>query len=81
MEPTREETDALFEFHLPDNWSEDQKRAHSLPADQVAEAARAGKDLDIRNAIITGRLNLRYAEVAGEVSLRNCTLKGDADFS
>ncbi|MDA2912927.1 pentapeptide repeat-containing protein [Acidobacteriia bacterium AH_259_A11_L15] len=55
--------------------------ARTLPAHWIADAARQGKRIDIKNAIISGPLNLQYCTFQEEFSLVSCDILHPADFS
>ena len=52
-----------------------------VQADWLADAARAGHKIELRNAIIRGPLDLRNVTIAEEFSLIRCVVKDRADFS
>jgi hypothetical protein len=61
-------------FEGSDEW-------HTLKAEWIREAVQKHVALDVSNAVITGNLDLRYANIEKEVSLVDCKFEGAVDFS
>jgi uncharacterized protein YjbI with pentapeptide repeats len=55
--------------------------ARTIQAGWLAEAAEANVQIDIKNAIISGLVTLRFVTFQKEVSLDNCVFLEVADFS
>ena len=66
----------------PLSFSADQpEEERQIPADSIAEAARAAKRVEVENAVVTGPLDLSYAEVRERFVLENVELRDPVDFS
>ena len=59
----------------------DQEADRTIQAEWIACAAAAHARIDVRNAIVVGRLELRYAVLEDELTLAGCRIKEPADFS
>src|SRR5271167_2374082 len=55
--------------------------ARTIDAGWIAEATGAGVPIDIRNAVISGLVKIRFVTFQEEVSLVNCVFLQTADFS
>lgn len=77
----RYESPTLLRVHIPRTWTKQQKTKYALPAGRLVAAARVGKNIDVSNAVIMGRFNLRSENVTGEVLIRGSTIQGDVDCS
>ncbi|HHT9124822.1 MAG TPA: pentapeptide repeat-containing protein [Candidatus Brocadiia bacterium] len=81
MQPTKEETSQLLKYVLPDDYSEKDREKYPISAQEVVEALKAGKTVEIRNAVIEGDFNLESVVVEGKVTIEGTMFKGLVDCS
>ncbi len=81
MEPIKEITDDLFKYVLPDDATDEQKKVNPIAAKEIVEALKAGKAIEIINAVIIGTINLESIFIKGKVIIKNTKIKDPVDSS
>jgi hypothetical protein len=74
-------TDSVFKYILPDTWSEEKKEANPITAEEVVKAIKAGKDVEIINAVIEDPLILTSINAEGKVTIQRTKIRGPIDWS
>jgi hypothetical protein len=77
----KEVTPSLLKYVCPDNWSDQKKEANPIDAEEIVEAIKDGKEVEIINAVIEGSFILRSLNVESEVSIQRTKIKGPLDWS
>ena len=80
-EEKKEVTPSVLRYILPDDWSEEKKEANPITAEEVVEAIKDGKKVEIINAVIEGPLILKSVNVEGEVTIQRTKIRGPIDWS
>lgn len=70
----RETNDAHFKFQ-----AEKDKPDSGIKAEEILEAVRAGKSVEIRGATIHGPLSLKHKVVQGTIVIENCDIADELD--
>ena len=70
-----------MKFELPDDAPEDLRLQQAIPAVLVADAMRNGKDIEVKNAVISGDLILVADAVTGRVSIKKTKFLGSVDWT
>jgi len=81
MQPLKEITPLLLSYVLPDDCSEAEQEANPITAEEVVEAIKGGKAVEIKNALIEGVFNLKSVLVEGEITLERTKIRGAVDWS
>jgi hypothetical protein len=72
--PAKEITDHLLKYFLPDDSRDTEKKSNPITAEEVAEevmnAIKRGKAVEIKSAIIKGRFILKGVTDEGDVSIQ-----------
>jgi len=76
-----ETTPFVLRYILPDEWSEEERDADPISAEDVVEAIKGGKSIEIVNAVIEGPFKLKSVTVEGEVTIRRTKIRGHVDWS
>ena len=71
----------LLKYILPNKCSEKEKNANPISAEEVVEALRSGKAVEIINAIIKGPLIIKSMIIEGKVTIEQTNIKGFVDCS
>ena len=74
-------THKLLRYILPDDCNDEDKEANAIAAEEVVEAIKDGKVVEIINAVIEGTLMLKSVIVEGEVTIEWTKVKGSVDCS
>lgn len=74
-------TSLILKYVLPDNCSDKDKEANPIAAEEVVEAIKAGKSVEIVNAVIEGSFNLESVVVKGKITIARTKFKGTVDCS
>ncbi|TFH40979.1 MAG: hypothetical protein E4G94_08660, partial [ANME-2 cluster archaeon] len=61
----KEATPHVLRYIVPKEWSKAKKGANPIAAQEVEEAIKSGKDVEIINAVIDGPINLKSTIVEG----------------
>jgi len=80
-EVIKEVTSSVLKYKLPDTWSKAKKENNPITAEDVVEAIKDGKDVEIKNAVIEGPFILKSVNVEGEVTIQRTTIRGPIDWS
>lgn len=78
---TAQQTKAVFpvlEYRFPEDRPETER---TIAAEEIANAIRAGKAVDIDNAVIRGPFILRSVSVKGDISIKNTRITDRVDWS
>ncbi len=81
MEPKKEITDDLFKYVLRDDSSEEERKGNPIAAQEVVNAIKAGKSVEIKNAVIEGALDLESEVIEGKITVQRTQIKGPVDCS
>jgi len=71
----------LLKYICPDNWSAEKKEERPIDAEEIVEAIKDGKKVEIINAVIKGAFILKSVNVEGEITIQRTTIKGPLDWS
>ncbi len=74
-------TSKLFKHVLPDECNEAEKEAKTIPAEEVVEAVKSGKAVEIINAVIEGSLIFKSLIIEGEITIQRTKVVGHVDCS
>jgi hypothetical protein len=74
-------TDPVLKYILPDTCSDAEKDANPITAEEIVDAIKAGKDVEIINAVITGPFILKSINVEGEVTIQRTKIRDPIDWS
>lgn len=77
----KEVTPSLLRYICPDYWSDQKKVANPIDAEEIVEAIKDGKEVEIINAVIEGPFILRSVNVESEVSIQRTKIRGSLDWS
>jgi len=77
----KEVTPSLLRYICPDNWSDQKKVANPIDAEEIVEAIKDGKVVEIINAVIEGPFILKSVNVESEVSIQRTKIRGPLDWS
>jgi len=80
-EEIKKVTASVFKYILPKSWSKERKEKDPITAERVVEAIKAGKDVEIINAVIEGPFILKSVNAEGEVTIKNTTIRDPIDWS
>ncbi|MGB7061541.1 MAG: pentapeptide repeat-containing protein [Candidatus Zixiibacteriota bacterium] len=79
MEPIKEISDHIFKYVLPEEATDRERVANTIPAQDVAHAITGGKSVEIVNAVIEGALELESVAVEGRITIQRTKIKGLVD--
>src|SRR5574341_2302105 len=77
----KEITPKLLRYILPDDCSDEDKEANAIAAEEIVEAIKGGKNIEIINSVIRGPLILKSVIVEGEVTIERVKIKGPVNSS
>lgn len=77
----KEITPTCFRYVLPYAYTEAEKEANPIAAEEIVEAIKDGKAVEIINAVIDGPFVLKSVTVKGEVYIKQTTIKDYVDWS
>ena len=77
----KEVTDFLLRYIYPDDWTDDKKEGHPIDVEEIIEAIKDGKKVEIINAVIEGDFILKSVNVEGEITIQGTKIKGSLDWS
>ncbi|MFH1336442.1 MAG: pentapeptide repeat-containing protein [Candidatus Zixiibacteriota bacterium] len=81
MQPVKEITECCYRYILPKISSEEEQVVEPIPAQEVIQAIKSGKSIEIINAVIEGPLNLESLVVNGKIKIQGTKIKGQLDCS
>ena len=70
-----------MKYICPDDWSDEKKEANPIDAEEIVEAIKGGKKVEIINAVIKGTFILKSVNVEGEITIQRAIIKGSLDWS
>ena len=77
----KEVTPSLLRYICPDNWSDQKKVANPIDAEEIVEAIKDGKVVEIINAVIEGPFILKYTNVEENITIQRTRIRGQVDWS
>ncbi|MCK4937787.1 MAG: pentapeptide repeat-containing protein [Methanosarcinales archaeon] len=77
----KEVTHSLLRYICPDDWSEQKKVANPIDAEEIVEAIKDGKTVEIINAMIEGPFILKYINAEGKITIQRTKFRGQVDWS
>lgn len=80
-EVIKESTPLVLRYILPNNWSEKKKSENPIAGEDVVEAIKKKKAIEIINAVIDGPFILKNLNVEVEVKIQQTKIRGPIDFS
>jgi hypothetical protein len=81
MQFIREITEHCYRYILPKVSPEEEQEVEPIPAQEVIQAVKTGKSIEIINAVIEGPLTLESIAVTGKIAIKGTRIKGRFDFS
>ncbi len=80
-EAKKEVTPLLFRYVVPDEYSQEEKEAYPIPAEEIITAIKDGKAIEIINAVIEGSFILKSINIEREIAIQRTKIKGPVDWS
>jgi uncharacterized protein YjbI with pentapeptide repeats len=80
-EEKKEVTSHILRYILPDDYSEAEKEAQPIDAEEIVEAIKDGKAVEIINAVIEGHFILNSVNVKSNVTIQRTKIRGSVDWS
>ena len=77
----KEVTSSCLRYICPDNWNNQKKMANPIDAEEIVEAIKNGKVVEIINAVIEGPFILKYTNVDENVTIQGTSIRGQVDWS
>ncbi len=77
----KKETPFLLEYIYPDDWSAEKKEERPIDAEEIVEAIKNGKVVEIINAVIEGPFILKYTNVEENITIQRTMIRGQVDWS
>lgn len=77
----KEVTCFVLRYILPDDWSEEEKEKNPISAEEVVEAIKCGKKVEIINAVIEGPFILKSVNAEDEITIQRTKIRGPIDLS
>jgi hypothetical protein len=80
-EAEKEVSPLLFRYLVPDEYSQEEKEAIPIPAEEIITAIKDGKAIEIINAVIEGPLILKSISIEKAIAIQRTKIKGPVDCS
>ena len=77
----KEVTSTSLKYICPDNSSETEKEANPITAEEIVDAIKSGKNIEIINAVIEGAFILKHINIDGKITIQRTKIKGQVDWS
>ncbi|KKG17064.1 hypothetical protein EO98_18460 [Methanosarcina sp. 2.H.T.1A.6] len=77
----KEVTPSLLRYIYPDDWDYKKKEENPIDAEEIVEAIKNGKEVEIINAVIEGPFILKSVNVESKVSIQQTKIRGPLDCS